>query len=48
MSEIAGSSQQRFERTEAEQLVEDVGDQRFPLGEAERRRVASALDHAPG
>ena len=45
MSEIVGSCEQRFERAEAEQLVEDVGDQRLALVEAERRRRALALEH---
>ena len=39
-------AQQHLERTEAKQLVEDVGDQRFALEEAQRRRRALALDHA--
>ena len=42
---MAGSLQQRLERAEAEQLVEDVGDQRFALEQAERRRLALALEH---
>ena len=36
-----GIAQQRFERTQAEELVEDVDDQRFALGQAERRRLAA-------
>ena len=39
-------AQQHLERAEAEQLVEDVGDQRLALEQAQRRRRALALDHA--
>ena len=44
MSEIVRILQQRLERSEAENLVQDVGDQRFALEQAERRRLALALE----
>ncbi len=37
--------QQRFERAEAEQLVEDVADQRLALDEAERHGLGLVVDH---
>ncbi len=37
--------QQLLERTEAEQLVEDVGDQVLSFVQAERRRLRLILDH---
>ena len=46
MSEIVGSRAGRLERPEAEQLVEDVDDERFALEQAERRRLRLALEHA--
>ena len=46
MSEIDGSAEQRLERTEAEQLVEDVANQVVALGETERRALLLALEHA--
>ena len=39
-------AQQSLERAEAEQLVQDVGDERLALEQAERRLVALALEHA--
>ena len=45
MSEIDGIAQQHLERSETEQLVDDVRDQRLALEEAERHRGALALDH---
>ena len=41
-----GILQQHLERPEAEDLVQDVGDQRFALEQAERRRLALALEQA--
>jgi hypothetical protein len=38
--------QQHLERPEAEELVQDVGDDRVALVEAERRLVALAIEHA--
>ena len=38
-----GILEQRLERAKAEDLVQDVGDQRIPLEQAQRRRLALAL-----
>ena len=37
-------AEQRFERAQAEELVEDVDDERLALGQRERRRLVAALD----
>ena len=41
-----GSRSSDLERPETEQLVDDVGDQRFALEQAQRHGGALALDHA--
>ena len=46
MSETVGSVQQQLERSEAEQLVQHVVGHALALVEAERRRVAFAIQHA--
>ena len=43
---MSGSLSSVFERAEAEDLVQDVGDQRIALEQAERRRLALALEQA--
>ena len=45
MSEIVGIGEQHLERAEAEQLVEDVADQRLALELAERSRAPLFLEH---
>ena len=42
---MSGRLQQRLERAEAEELVEDVADQRLALEQAERRRLRLGLEH---
>ena len=48
---MSGSREQRFERPEAEDLVQHVDDQRIALEQAQRRRLAlpveQAVDEAP-